>query len=72
MKNKQFFYAIVRDGKFINANNDLDDTDNIADALLFPDEQSVLKYWDSSFVEKMRLCYDLKIVEIECVIREYC
>lgn len=71
MKNKQFFYAIVREGKFINANYDKEDTSNISDALVFFDETSLLNYWDSSSVKKMREIFDMKVVEVECILREY-
>lgn len=71
MNNKQYFYTIVRDGKFINSNHEKEDTEYISEAIRFNDEVTVLKYWNSSIVEKMRTIYTMKIVEVECVIREY-
>lgn len=71
MKNKQYFYTIIREGKFINADYDKEDTDNISSAITFFDEQSVLNYWNSSMMKKMRKIFDMKIVEVECTLREY-
>ena len=71
MENKQYFYTITRKGKFINANHDKDDTDNIAEAIRFLDEKSLLRYWESSVIQKMRIIFDMKVIEVECILREY-
>lgn len=44
MENKQYFYTITRDGKFINSNHDKEDTDNISEAIRFLNEKSLLRY----------------------------
>lgn len=71
MKSKQYFYTITRDGKFINSNHEKEDTDNISEAIRFLDEESVFKYWNSSIVQKMRTLFNMKIIEVECILREY-
>lgn len=69
---KQYFYTIKRDGKFINSNSMKEDTDVISEAIRFNDEESVLYYWNTAVVKKMRETCDMKIVEVECICREYC
>lgn len=71
MNNKQYFYTIVRDGKFINSNHEKEDTECVGEAIRFNDEVAVLKYWNSSIVQKMRTIYSMNIVEVECIVREY-
>lgn len=71
MENKQYFYTITRDGKFINSNHDKEDTDNIAEAIRFLDEKSLLRYWDSSVMQKMRVLFDMKKVKVECMLEEF-
>ena len=46
MENKQYFYTITRDGKFINSNHEKEDTDNLAEVIRFLDSKSLLRYWD--------------------------
>lgn len=71
MNNKQYFYTITRNGKFLNSNIEKEDTDNIAEAIRFDDEKKVLKYWNSSVMQQVRTIFDMKIMEVECIIREY-
>lgn len=71
MENKQYFYTITRDGKFINSNYDKEDTDNVAQAIRFLDEESLLSYWESSIVQKMSTIFDMKVIEVECTLKEY-
>ena len=71
MKNKQYFYTITRDGKFINSNHDKEDTDNISEAIRFLNEKSLLRYQESSVVQKMRLIFDMKAIKVECILEEY-
>ena len=71
MENKQYFYTITRDGKFINSNYDKEDTDNVAQAIRFLDEKSLLRYWESSVMQKMRTLFDIKVMKVECTLKEY-
>lgn len=71
MENKQYFYTITRDGKFINSNHDKEDTDNIPEAIRFLDEKNLLRYWESSVMQKMRVLFDMKKVKVECISEEF-
>lgn len=71
MENKQYFYTITRYGKFINSNHDKEDTDNISEAIRFLDEKNLLRYWESSVMQKMRVLFDMKKVKVECISEEF-
>lgn len=69
--NKKYFYTLKRNGKFINENYMKGDTDNIKEAIKFNNEQDVLNYWEQPCTKLMRKEYDIKIIEVECILREY-
>lgn len=69
--NKKYFYTLIRNGKFLNSNFMKDDTDNIAEAIRFNTETEVLSYWESPYSKIMRKESDIKIIEVECILREY-
>lgn len=68
---KQYFYILIRDGKFINSNPMKADTENIGEAVRFNTEDDVLYYWEKPYTKMLRNESDIKIVEVECILREY-
>lgn len=68
---KQYFYTIKKEGKYINSNAMKEDTNIIAEAIRFDSEEAVLDYWNSPIVEKMRSIFKMQIIEVECIVKEY-
>lgn len=50
----------------------IEDTGNLSEATRFKGEEIVLKYWKMPITIKMRECFDMEVVEVECIVREYC
>lgn len=70
MKNK-YFYTIMRNGKFINSNSMKSDTEEIGEAIRFNTEEDILYYWEQPYTKMIREESNIKIVEVECILREY-
>lgn len=61
----------MRNGKFINSNFMKGDTDDIGEAIRFNTENEVLDYWEQPYTKLMRDESDIRIIEVECILREY-
>lgn len=68
---KKYFYTLMRDGKFINSNSMKSDTEEIAEAIRFNTEEDMLYYWEQPCTKMIREDSDVKIIEVECILREY-
>lgn len=55
----------------MNSNFMKDDTDNIAEGIRFNTETEVLYYWNRPVTKALREDSDMKIIEVECIPREY-
>lgn len=67
----KWFYTLMRDGKFINSNHMKGDTEEIGEAIRFNTEQEVLEYWETPYAKMIREESNIKIIEVECILREY-
>lgn len=47
------------------------DTENIGESIRFNTEQEILECWEQPYTKVMRDKSDIRIVEVECILREY-
>ena len=61
----------MKDGKYINSNFVKEPTKDITEAIKFSSEEELLKCLGSDLFESLRKNKTVKILEVECIIREY-
>lgn len=68
---KAYFYTIMQNGKYINSNIIKEPTTDITEAIKFHSEEELINVLERDLLENLRKDNNVKILEVECIIREY-